>query len=484
MSERIGPFVLGPRLGVGGMGVVHAARDEALERTVALKVISPHLADDEEFRARFVREARAMASLDSPHVVHVYAHGEDEGRLWIASQLVPDGDLGTLLRRSGAPPLPLALDLVAQVASGLADAHTAGLVHRDIKPANVLLRRSGAAYTAYLADFGIARRAGGDLAGFTQGVVGTPSYMAPELHTGGAAGVASDIYSLGCLLWSTLVGHAPYGGTSDYQIVSAHLDQPVPQLEGDTPVVREVNRVLRTAMAKEPAARYPDAAAMRDDLRAIERLAVEGPTVVRPGAPARPGGAPSRPGAPGSRPGGAPASPAAASGGRNRTVAIAGLALAVLLGAGIGWWALDAGHVSRVFAGTSEASPQAPSAATPTVSSPPTDPSTSPTDEPTTDPSEPTSDPTDTQPPGGDYTPAQRQAAVASFSAALRTQPSVTPEAADCVAETVVDSVGLPAMVEAGFFDESMTFVDQDLADHPELKQAFTTATFSCVAGG
>ena len=114
--------------------------------------------------------------------------------------------------------------MIAQIASGLADAHAAGLVHRDIKPANVLLRIRTDSVRAYLADFGIARQVNADsnltMAGVT---VGTPTYMAPELHTGGQSGPASDVYSLGCLLWAAVSGHAPYSGTSDYQIVNAHL---------------------------------------------------------------------------------------------------------------------------------------------------------------------------------------------------------------------------------------------------------------------
>ena len=265
-GELIGPFRVGRRLGGGAMGVVHVARDDALDREVALKVIAPHLAEDDGFRRRFTREARALAALDSPHVVHVYTHGEADGRLYIATQLVPDGDLGRLLEDGDGLPVAEALGLIAQVADGLADAHAAGLVHRDIKPANVLLRRRADGLHAYLSDFGVARELD-DPRTRTAGTVGTPSYMAPELHTGGRPGVASDVYSVGCLLWATLSGRAPYAGTTDYQVVSAHLEQPVPQLTGSGPLVAEVNRILRTAMAKEPADRYLGAARLRDDLR-------------------------------------------------------------------------------------------------------------------------------------------------------------------------------------------------------------------------
>ncbi len=249
--EMIGPYRLDRRLGSGGMGVVHAAWDTGLDRPVALKVIAPELAHDPAFRERFVREARAQAALDSEHVVRVYAHGEDDGSLWIASQLVPDGDLGALLREYGAPPLPVALDLIGQVASGLADAHAAGLVHRDIKPANVLLRR-GPRIRAYLCDFGIAARVGG-----SADDAGTPAYMAPEQHAGRGAGFASDVYALGCLLWAALTGRPP------------RADAPVPQLPGNDATTLAVNRVLRRALATEPAQRYPSAAAFRDDLAAV-----------------------------------------------------------------------------------------------------------------------------------------------------------------------------------------------------------------------
>jgi serine/threonine protein kinase len=160
----LGPYRIVRHVGRGGMGTVHEAVDTALGRRVALKLILPELADDPDFRARFVREARAQASLDSPHVVQVFAHGEVDGRLFLASQLVPDGDLGAALRRHGRLPEREAVDLVAQVADGLAEAHRVGMVHRDVKASNVLLRRRGTHTVAYLADFGIAVPAHGDAA--------------------------------------------------------------------------------------------------------------------------------------------------------------------------------------------------------------------------------------------------------------------------------------------------------------------------------
>lgn len=230
--DRVGPYRIVRRLGSGGMGVVHEAWDTGLERPVALKLIAPQLAGDPGFRERFTREARLQAALRSEHVLPVYAFGEDDGRLWIASQYVPDGDLGRLLKQYGAPPRPVAIDLIDQVAAGLADAHAAGLVHRDIKPANVLLHR-GPRIRAYLADFGVA----GPIGGVHDGA-GTPAYMAPELSAGGVAGVATDVYALGCLLRAVLVPDDP------------------------------LQSVAAVATAESPDDRYPSAAAFREALAA------------------------------------------------------------------------------------------------------------------------------------------------------------------------------------------------------------------------
>jgi serine/threonine-protein kinase len=235
------------------MGAVYEALDESLGRPVALKVIAPALADDAEARRRFIAEARAQAALDSPHVVQVLAHGEVDGVVFIATQLVPDGDLARLLRDHGALPAPVALDVVAQVADGLSEAHRIGLLHHDIKPSNVLLRDRGVGWTAYLADFGLAAPIGAPGDG-----AGTPAYLAPEVAAGGTAGMAADIYALGCLLWAVLAGRAPAG--------------PLPlELPGRGRFARDVNRILRSATAEDPAARYPRVELLRDDLRALGR---------------------------------------------------------------------------------------------------------------------------------------------------------------------------------------------------------------------
>ncbi|GAB4010969.1 serine/threonine-protein kinase [Nocardioides ultimimeridianus] len=271
-GARIGRFLLLEQIGLGGMGIVFRAREENLGRDVALKVIAPLYAHDPEFRERFTREAQAQASLESAHVVAVYAHGEEDGYLYLASQLIPDGDLGALINRAGVPPLADALDVIEQTASGLYDAHNAGLVHRDIKPGNVLVRLRDHGVRAYLCDFGIARRMNAAATRLSRSGVGTPNYMAPELHAGAPAGVATDIYSLGCVLWAAATGTTPYAGDTEYQIINGHLHEPPPQLPGADAMTQATNRILRIALAKAPAARYASAAAMRDDLQAALRM--------------------------------------------------------------------------------------------------------------------------------------------------------------------------------------------------------------------
>jgi serine/threonine protein kinase len=272
-GDQIGRFKVLAQLGAGGMGVVYDALEVNLDRRVALKVISPMFADDADFRSRFSSEARALASLDSPNIVQVFAHGEEDGYLYIATQLIPDGDLGQSISKWGPPPMGKAAELMEQVASGLADAHAAGLIHRDIKPGNVMIRRRGnATVQAYLGDFGIARRVDAEVTRVGASAIGTPSYMAPELHGGATAGITTDIYALGCLLWVALVGRPPYEGTSEFEIVGGHVNKPVPQLAGDGPVVEALNRILRVSMAKEPGHRYRQALEMRDDLREVARM--------------------------------------------------------------------------------------------------------------------------------------------------------------------------------------------------------------------
>lgn len=204
-GETFGRYLLERELGQGGMGVVYAAVDTVLGRRVALKIVAPHLARDEEFRTRFAREAATQARLDSAHVVSIYDHGEHDGILYISTQLIDGVDLATLVAQRGALDPAMAVAVTEQLLAGLADAHRADVVHRDVKPANVLVTKEGA---AYLCDFGIATTAGQGLTRTGQ-VIGSLPWMAPERHYGKEAGPAGDVYSAGCLFWYALTGAAP-----------------------------------------------------------------------------------------------------------------------------------------------------------------------------------------------------------------------------------------------------------------------------------
>ena len=281
-GEHFGRYRLLRKLGQGGMGVVYQAHDTTLDREVAVKLVVPHLAGDDDFRARFQHEAAVLARLESPRIVRIYDHGEHDQMLYLVTQLIQGGDLHRMVQREGSLPPALATSVLAQVVEGLCDAHAVGVVHRDIKPANVLLRQRGRELEAFLCDFGIATTPGADLSR-TGTVAGSLPYMAPERHQGADAGPQGDVYAAGCLLWHALTGSAPYAGT-DVEVAMAHLQAAIPQLPGKDPYSGAVNAILRKAMAKDRAKRYPTARAMLRDLEAAAALAPDAITL--PGATA------------------------------------------------------------------------------------------------------------------------------------------------------------------------------------------------------
>ncbi len=249
-------------LGRGGMGVVYRARELALDRNVALKLLAPELAEDARFRDRFLRESRLAASLDHPAIVPIYDAGEVAGQLYIAMRLVEGTDLKRLLAEEGVLDPEQALAMLEQVADALDAAHERGLVHRDVKPSNVLVdeRRH-----CYLADFGLSRRLAeqGTIAAAGRSI-GTVDYVAPEQIRGEELDGRADLYSLGCLLYECLAGRPPFARGSDTAVVFAHLEEEPPSLPGLSPVIRK-------ALAKEPDDRYQSAreliAAARAGLR-------------------------------------------------------------------------------------------------------------------------------------------------------------------------------------------------------------------------
>jgi ABC-type branched-subunit amino acid transport system substrate-binding protein/DNA-binding beta-propeller fold protein YncE len=235
-------------IGRGGMGVVYRATDLSLERPVALKLVAPELAEDERFRARFLREPRLAASLDHPHVIPIYEAGEHDGQLYLAMRFVEGSDLRTILAREGKLPPERAMAVLAQVADALDAAHRGALVHRDVKPANVLLDGDG---HAYLTDFGITKQVGGDSTD-TGRAVGTLDYLAPEQIRGDPVDGRADSYALGCVLYECLAGMPPFRRATEAEILWAHMqEQPAP-MRGHP----RLDPVLGKALAKDREDRY------------------------------------------------------------------------------------------------------------------------------------------------------------------------------------------------------------------------------------
>jgi YVTN family beta-propeller protein len=235
-------------VGRGGMGVVYRATDLSLGRSVALKLIAPELAEDERFRARFLREPRLAASLDHPNVIPIYEAGEHDGQLYVAMRFVEGSDLKRVLERDGKLAPERALAVLAQVAGALDAAHRRALVHRDVKPANVLLDEGG---HAYLTDFGITKQLGGASTD-TGRVVGTLDYLAPEQIRGDSVDGRTDCYALGCVLYECLAGAPPFRRSTEAETLWAHIqEQPAPLRDH-----LRLDPVLRRALAKVREERY------------------------------------------------------------------------------------------------------------------------------------------------------------------------------------------------------------------------------------
>jgi hypothetical protein len=282
--------------GRGGMGVVYRALQIDLERPVALKVIAPHLAEDDAFRERFVAESRTAAAIDHPHVLPIYYAGESDGTLYIAMRFVDGEDLRHLIRAAGSVEPGRSARIVDQVGSALDAAHARGLIHRDIKPANVLL---GAGEHAYLTDFGLTKRLGASTGLSRSGQwVGTLGYVAPEQIRGERIDARADVYALGCVLFHALTGQAPYLRESEEATLWSHLHDPPPPASMLADGVPEAfDAVIERALAKDPDARFQSAgdlgraalaAAAGEPVRAsVERMVARGRAAPDAGAETR-----------------------------------------------------------------------------------------------------------------------------------------------------------------------------------------------------
>jgi len=286
VDPRIGTEFAGHRveqvIGRGGASVVYLAEHLRLGRRVALKVLAPHLAEDEIFRERFIRESRIAAGLDHPTIVTIYDAGEVEEGLYISMRYVEGSDLGKILRAEGALEPPRTMLILSRVASGLDAAHTQGLVHRDVKPGNVLVESPGSVLErAYLSDFGISKRTttGSGLTRTGQ-FVGTVDYVAPEQITGEPIDGRTDVYSLGCVLFQCLSGRVPFHADTDVATIYRQLNDPPPAIES-LAETDGLNRVIAKALSKSKEDRYHSCGALIEAARGQLAAEAEVPTVVR-----------------------------------------------------------------------------------------------------------------------------------------------------------------------------------------------------------
>ena len=251
------------------MATVYLATDLRLERRVAIKVMHGHLADDSQYKARFIQEARSAARLAHPNVVNVYDQGQDGETAYLVMEYLPGITLRDLLQDHHILTTVQALDIMEAILSGLAAAHKNGIVHRDLKPENVLLADDG---RIKIGDFGLARAATANTA-TGNALLGTIAYLSPELVTRGVADTRSDIYAVGIMLYEMLAGEQPYKGEQAFQIAQQHANDTVPTPSTKNPKVpAELDELVLWATARDPEERPRDARAMLEQLRETEAI--------------------------------------------------------------------------------------------------------------------------------------------------------------------------------------------------------------------
>ena len=294
LGARLGAYELISRVGMGGMGEVYRARDVRLDRPVALKILRPEVIGDLERKQRFIHEAKAASALNHPNIVTVYDIGETDGTEFIVMEYVEGRTIGELIRPKGLP-LEEAMRCAAQIADALGKAHSAGIVHRDIKPSNVMITHAG---LVKVLDFGVAKPFAPDLSGLNEShmptiavdtthdgmLVGTAAYMSPEQARGNRVGPASDVFSLGSLLYEMITGRRAFGaGTTLATITAVLRDEPVPihEITADVPV--DLEKFVARCLRKDPTRRFHHM--MDVKLRLEEILADFQSAAARPGSP-------------------------------------------------------------------------------------------------------------------------------------------------------------------------------------------------------
>ncbi|MGI8407041.1 MAG: serine/threonine-protein kinase [Actinomycetota bacterium] len=266
-GERIHDrYILQALLGRGGMAEVWGATDERLNREVAVKFLAPQMAEDPEYLVRFFSEAQSVARISHPHVIQVLDFGQHEERPLLVMEHAPGGSLDELLTEQLT--IEQALELTTQVAEGVGAAHRLGLVHRDIKPGNILLDANG---NAKIADFGISSNSVGESMTATGAAIGSPHYISPEQVSGRTATPASDVYSLGIVLYQLLIGRRPFEGDSVTAVAIAHVDRIPERPSVHAPEIEPwLDALVLRCLAKDPEARFADGASLAKAIRAAD----------------------------------------------------------------------------------------------------------------------------------------------------------------------------------------------------------------------
>jgi serine/threonine-protein kinase len=269
IPEKINRYEIKRELGRGGMASVYEAYDPQFQRPVAVKLLPREFLHDPEFRARFTREARTIASLEHPSIVPVYDFGEENGQPFLVMRLMTGGSLTDRLVQ-GPIAIEQAAEILKRIGSALDRAHSLGIIHRDLKPGNILFDHYG---DAFLADFGIARITSSSSQLTASGsLVGTPTYMSPEQVYGNKElDGRADIYALGVILYQMLTGDVPYAADTPARMMMAHVMDPVPHLLDKRPDLAPADAVITKAMAKERDDRYPTASEMSNVLTEITK---------------------------------------------------------------------------------------------------------------------------------------------------------------------------------------------------------------------
>ena len=289
----LGKYTVVQRLGEGGMGTVYRARDELVDRDVAIKVLRPDLARQQALVDRFRAEAAALARLAHPGIAMLHGLEREDDQLYMVMEFCRGETLEDLLHRQGRLPWRRAAELCAAVCDALDHAHDAGVVHRDIKPANIMVAPGG---RVKVMDFGIARVTGRGRQTQAGHSVGTPMYMSPEQLRGEEVDGRADLYALGAVLYELITGRLAFDADSDYKLMMMQLNDPPPEPSASVAgVPASVDEIVARAMSKAPEARYPSAAAMR---AALDQAIRDGGSAEQPTrwrGPRPPPGLPPRP---------------------------------------------------------------------------------------------------------------------------------------------------------------------------------------------